>query len=71
MSRRICQRGCPLGGYFNANSTLIPWALSTGKLTLKPNSVVHSIIYEIKEKGGMKERFDKEYELVDALKELD
>ena len=25
----------------------------------------------LKEKGGMKERFDKEYELVDALKELD
>ena len=46
MSRRICQRGCPLGGYFNANSTLIPWALSTGKMTLKPNSVVHSIIYD-------------------------
>lgn len=27
MSRRICQRGCPHGGYFNVNSTLIPWAL--------------------------------------------
>ena len=25
----------------------------------------------LKEKGGMKERFDKEFELVDALKELD
>lgn len=46
MSRRICQRGCPLGGYFNANSTLIPWALKTGNMTLKPNSVVHSIIYD-------------------------
>ena len=46
MSRRICQRGCPLGGYFNANSTLIPWALKTGNLTLKPNSVVHSILYD-------------------------
>ena len=46
MSRKICQRGCPLGGYFNVNSTLIPWALKTGNLTLKPNSVVHSIIYD-------------------------
>jgi len=46
MSRRICQRGCPLGGYFNANSTLIPWALKTGNLTLKPNSVVHSVLYD-------------------------
>ena len=46
MSRRVCQRGCPLGGYFNSNSTLIPWALKTGNLTLKPNSVVHSVLYE-------------------------
>jgi choline dehydrogenase-like flavoprotein len=46
MSRRICQRGCSLGGYFNVNSTLIPWALKTGNLTLKPNSVVHSVIYD-------------------------
>lgn len=46
MSRRICQRGCPLGGYFNANSTLIPWALKTGNLKLKPNSVVHSVLYD-------------------------
>lgn len=46
VSRRICQRGCPYGGYFNANSTLIPWAMRTGNLTLRPHSVVHSIIYD-------------------------
>ena len=46
MSRNVCQRGCPLGGYFNANSTLIPWALKTGKLTLKTNSVVHSVLFD-------------------------
>ena len=46
VSRQICQRGCPLGGYFNVNSTLIPWALKTGNLTLKSNSVVHSILYD-------------------------
>ena len=46
MSRRICQRGCPLGGYFNVNSTLIPWALKTGNLTLKTERVVHSILYD-------------------------
>ena len=45
-SRAVCQRGCPYGGYFNANSTLIPWALRTGNLTLKPHSVVHSIIFD-------------------------
>lgn len=48
-SRNICERGCPFGGYFNANSTLIPWALRTGNLTLKADSVVHSIIYDEKE----------------------
>lgn len=53
MSRRICQRGCPLGGYFNANSTLIPWALKTGNLTLKPNSVVHSVLYDEKEQKAI------------------
>lgn len=47
-SRNICQRGCPYGGYFNANSTLIPWAQRTGNLTLRPHSVVHSIIFDDK-----------------------
>ena len=46
MSRKICQRGCPLGGYFNVNSTLIPWALKTGNMTLKANSVVQSVLYD-------------------------
>jgi choline dehydrogenase-like flavoprotein len=45
-SRNLCQRGCPFGGYFNANSTTIPWAAKTGNLTLRPFSVVHSIIYD-------------------------
>ena len=49
-SRNICQRGCPFGGYFNANSTLIPWAMRTGNLTMKTDSVVHSIIYDEKKK---------------------
>ena len=48
-SRNICQRGCPFGGYFNANSTVIPWAARTGNLTLAPHSVVHSIIFDEKE----------------------
>ncbi len=45
-ARNLCQRGCPFGGYFNANSTTIPWAIKTGNLTLRPNAVVHSIIYD-------------------------
>jgi choline dehydrogenase-like flavoprotein len=45
-SRTICERGCPFGAYFSANSTLIPWAKKTGNLTLQSDSVVHSIIYD-------------------------
>ncbi len=44
--RNLCQRGCPFGGYFSSNSSTIPWALKTGKLTLRPFSVVSSIIYD-------------------------
>jgi choline dehydrogenase-like flavoprotein len=47
-NRNLCQRGCPFGGYFSANSTTIPWALKTGNMTLRTFSVVHSIIYDEK-----------------------
>lgn len=51
-NRNLCQRGCPFGGYFSSNSSTIPWALKTGNLTLRPDAVVHSIIYdEEKEKA--------------------
>ena len=46
LSRELCARGCPLGGYFSSNSSTIPWAAKTGNLTLRPFSVVHSIIYD-------------------------
>lgn len=45
-ARNICYRGCPFGGYFSSNSSTIPWAMKTGNLTLRPFSVVHSIIYD-------------------------
>ena len=44
--RTICERGCPFGGYFSANSSTIPWAQRTGNLTLRADSVVHSILYD-------------------------
>jgi choline dehydrogenase-like flavoprotein len=46
--RDLCQRGCPFGGYFSSNASTIPWALKTGNVSLRPNSVVHSIIYDDK-----------------------
>jgi choline dehydrogenase-like flavoprotein len=45
-NRNICQRGCPFGGYFSANATTIPWAQKTGNMTLRPNAVVHSIMFD-------------------------
>ena len=45
-ARSLCERGCPFGGYFSSNSSTLPWAQKTGKLSLRPNSVVHSIIYD-------------------------
>ncbi len=47
-NRTECERGCPFGGYFNANSTTIPWAAKTGNLTLRPDTIVHSLIYDDK-----------------------
>lgn len=49
-NRVLCERGCPYGGYFSSNSSTIPWAAKTGKMTLKPHSVVHSIIYDEQKK---------------------
>jgi choline dehydrogenase-like flavoprotein len=45
-ARTMCERGCPFGGYFSSNASTIPWAAKTGNLTLRPDSVVHSIIYD-------------------------
>jgi choline dehydrogenase-like flavoprotein len=45
-SRNLCMRGCPFGGYFSSVSSTLPWAEKTGNLTVRPFSVVHSIIYD-------------------------
>ncbi|HVM88969.1 MAG TPA: GMC family oxidoreductase [Puia sp.] len=47
-ARNICHRGCPFGAYFSSNSSTLPWAMATGNLTIHPDSVVHSIIYDEK-----------------------
>lgn len=46
--RQLCRRGCPYGAYYSANAVTIPWALRTGNLTIRPHSVVHSIIFDDK-----------------------
>ena len=44
--RNLCMRGCPFGGYFSSNTSTLPWAKKTGNLTVRPFSVVHSILYD-------------------------
>jgi choline dehydrogenase-like flavoprotein len=44
--RNLCMRGCPYGGYFSSVSSTLPWAQKTGNLTVRPFSVVHSILYD-------------------------
>ena len=43
--RDLCLRGCPFGGYFSSNAATIPWAQKTGNLTLLPDTIVESVIY--------------------------
>lgn len=49
MARHLCYRGCPYGGYFSSNASTLPWAKKTGNLTIRPHSVVDSIIYDDKQ----------------------
>ena len=44
--RDLCHRGCPYGAYFSTQSSTLPAAVRTGNLTLRTDSVVHSIIYD-------------------------
>lgn len=41
-----CDRGCSTGSYFSSLSSTLPAAEATGRMTLRPNSIVHSLIYD-------------------------
>lgn len=41
-----CDRGCTVGAYFSSVSSTLPMAAATGRMTLRPNSIVHSLIYD-------------------------
>ncbi|KAB5491001.1 MULTISPECIES: GMC oxidoreductase [Flagellimonas] len=44
--RNRCVRGCPFGAYFSSVSSTLPAAERTGNMTLRPDSIVHEIIYD-------------------------
>ncbi len=45
-TRNRCVRGCPYGAYFSSLSATLPVAEETGNLWMRPNSVVHEIIFD-------------------------
>ena len=71
-SRNLCIRGCPFGGYFSSNSGTLPAAEVTGNMTLRPHSIVHSIIYdEEKEKAiGVRVRDDETLEEIEFYSKI-
>lgn len=44
--RNRCSRGCPYGAYFSSNAVTLPAANATGNLTIRPYSIVQSIVYD-------------------------
>jgi choline dehydrogenase-like flavoprotein len=62
-----CYRGCVTLSYFSSINATLPAAKKTGRMTLRPFSVVHSVIYDPRTKratgvrvvdGNTKEMFD-------------
>jgi choline dehydrogenase-like flavoprotein len=47
-SRNLCYRGCIFGAPYSSNSAALPDASKTGNLTLRPFSIVDSLIYDNK-----------------------
>jgi choline dehydrogenase-like flavoprotein len=44
--RDACWLGCPFGAYFSTQSSTLPAAMKTGRLTLKPFSIVSEVLYD-------------------------
>ena len=44
--RNKCWLGCPFGGYFSTQSSTLPAAMKTGKLTVRPWSIATKILYD-------------------------
>ena len=43
-----CERGCSTASYYSTNGVALPAAQATGHLTLKPDSLVESVLYDSK-----------------------
>jgi glucoside 3-dehydrogenase (cytochrome c) catalytic subunit len=54
-----CQRGCITQSYFSSLNSTLPAALKTGRLTIRPYSVVHSLA------------FDSQYRRISSVRVID
>lgn len=44
--RNKCSLGCPYGAYFSTQSSTLPACMKTGRLTLRPDSIVSEVLYD-------------------------
>src|SRR3982750_4311463 len=44
--RNACWLGCPYGAYFSTQSSTLPAAMKTGRLTLKPFAIATEVLYD-------------------------
>src|SRR5690606_32624426 len=44
--RNACWLGCPYGSYFSTQSSTLPAAVATERLTLKPFAIVTEVLYD-------------------------
>ena len=44
--RNMCMNGCPYSAYFSTQSATLPLAVATKRLTVRPHSIVNSILFD-------------------------
>lgn len=44
--RNACALGCPSGSYFSTQSSTLPFAMATGRLTLKTNAIATEVLFD-------------------------
>jgi choline dehydrogenase-like flavoprotein len=44
--RNACRLGCPYGAYFSTQSSTLPAAVATGRLTLKVHAIATDVVYD-------------------------
>jgi choline dehydrogenase-like flavoprotein len=44
--RNACRLGCPYGAYFSTQSSTLPAAMATGRLTMKVHAIVTDVVYD-------------------------